>query len=808
MDSVSEQQIIDLTALLNRYAHEYYDLDAPTVPDAEYDRLFRQLQALEEQYPQWRQPDSPSIRVGGQAQQKFAAVVHQIPMLSLNNAFSPLNDNNQFDHSEMYAFDKRVRDGLGAEPEYIVEPKFDGLAISLLYRDGLLVQASTRGDGYTGEDVTQNARTIVNIPLRLQGDQVPDVLEVRGEVLMLKADFDRLNAHQQAENQKTFANPRNAAAGSLRQLDPKITARRRLHFYAYGIARLDERFAVNSHSEELALLARLGLTVPPQDNLCYQADIGKVLAFYEHIFQIRADLPFGIDGVVIKVDNLALQEQLGYVARAPRFAIAQKFPAEEMLTTVEAIDVQVGRTGAVTPVARLTPVFVGGVTVTNATLHNEGEAQRKDVREGDTVIVRRAGDVIPEIVSVVLAQRPMVEKPAADLLTPPEAVPKYPPFRMPENCPVCGHEIVREEGEAVARCSGGMLCHAQRVQSLIHFASRRAMDIENLGDRQIEQLVTQGRVRHFADVYHLQLADLLAMKQQAKQEAGESSAESVTNELELSATDKAGKQQPSRWAENILAGIQASRQRPLANLIYALGIFHVGERTAKQLAQAFGDLATLTQATEPLLACLPDIGKVVAHSVAYFFSQEDQTSQLQELLDAGVQPQTETRRTPLGKYFTPERILARLPGAGLTEARAQKLWQLAGKDWSQLLTDKALPESWQQWCSQPENHELLQKTIELREQLLSGETEEKTSSVNEAVAGKTFVLTGTLPDWSREVAQQHIEEAGGKVSGSVSKKTDFVVAGAEAGSKLSKAEALGVTILDQAALMTMLGIKE
>ena len=441
-------------------------------------------------------------------------------------------------------------------------------------------------------------------------------------------------------------------------------------------------------------------------------------------------------------------------------------------------------------------------------MHNEGEAQRKDVREGDTVIVRRAGDVIPEIVSVVLAQRPMVEKPAADLLTSPEAVPKYPPFRMPENCPVCGHEIVREEGEAVARCSGGMLCHAQRVQSLIHFASRRAMDIENLGDRQIEQLVTQGRVHHFADVYHLQLADLLAMKQQAKQEAEESSAESVTNELELSATDKAGKQQPSRWAENILAGIQYSRQRPLANLIYALGIFHVGERTAKQLAQAFGDLATLTQATEPLLACLPDIGKVVAHSVAYFFSQEDQTSQLQELLDAGVQPQTETRRTPLGKYFTPERILARLPGAGLTEARAQKLWQLAGKDWSQLLTDKALPESWQQWCSQSENHELLQKTIELCEQLLSGETEEIMSSVNEAVAGKTFVLTGTLPDWSRDVAQQHIEEAGGKVSGSVSKKTDFVVAGPEAGSKLSKAEALGVTILDQAALMIMLGIKE
>ncbi|MCT6882165.1 MAG: NAD-dependent DNA ligase LigA, partial [Snodgrassella alvi] len=640
MDSVSEQQIIDLTALLNRYAHEYYDLDAPTVPDAEYDRLFRQLQAWEEQYPQWRQPDSPSRRVGGQAQQKFTAVVHQIPMLSLNNAFSPLDDNNKFDHSEMYAFDKRVRDGLGAEPDYIVEPKFDGLAISLLYRDGLLIQASTRGDGYTGEDVTENVRTIINIPLRLQGEDVPSVLEVRGEVLMLKADFERLNAHQQAENLKTFANPRNAAAGSLRQLDPKITAQRRLHFYAYGVAQLDERFAVASHSEELALMARLGLTIPPQDTLCYHANIEKILAFYEHIYQVRADLPFGIDGVVIKVDNLAQQDKLGYVARAPRFAIAQKFPAEEMLTTVEAIDVQVGRTGAVTPVARLTPVFVGGVTVTNATLHNEGEAQRKDVREGDTVIVRRAGDVIPEIVSVVLAQRPMVEQ-QTDLITPAEAVPKYPPFRMPEHCPVCGHEIVREEGEAVARCSGGMLCQAQRVQALIHFASRRAMDIENLGERQIELLVAQKRVHHFADVYHLQLDDLLAMKQQAKQEAANSE-ESAADELALSTTGKAAKQQPSKWAENILAGIQASRQRPLANLIYALGIFHVGERTAKQLAQAFGDLTTLTQATEPLLACLPDIGSVVAHSVAYFFSQKDQTSQLKELLAAGVQPQPET----------------------------------------------------------------------------------------------------------------------------------------------------------------------
>ncbi|MDF7676861.1 NAD-dependent DNA ligase LigA [Neisseriaceae bacterium ESL0693] len=822
-----KEHIIELTRLLNQYAHEYYDLDTPTVPDAEYDRLFRQLQALEAEYPQWQQPDSPTQKVGGAATpviataehnqsveqpstaQRFKAVRHEIPMLSLNNAFSPQDADNHFDHSEMYAFDQRVRDGLGGEPEYIAEPKFDGLAISLLYRYGQLVLASTRGDGFTGEDVTPNARTIVNVPLQLKGDKVPEVLEVRGEVLMLKADFEHLNARQHAEGQKSFANPRNAAAGSLRQLDPAITAERRLHFYAYGVARLSADFAVKSHSEELALMQSLGLTIPPESALCLHADIEQVLAFYEHINTIRAQLPFGIDGVVIKVDDLAQQQQLGFVARAPRFAIAHKFPAEEMLTTVEKIEVQVGRTGAVTPVARLKPVFVGGVMVTNATLHNEGEAQRKDVRQGDTVIVRRAGDVIPEVVSVVLAKRPMHEVPLADLLEKPQSVPVFPPFQLPVHCPVCGHEIIREEDEAVARCSGGMLCQAQRAQSLIHFASRRAMDIEGLGNRQIELLVQQGRIHHFADVYRLQLTDLLAMKQQAKQEAV---TQPATGEaiVPLPSADavKPGKQ-PTKWAENILLGIENSRRRPLANVIYALGIMHVGERTAKQLAQAFGDLSVLRRATEPLLACLPDIGAVVAHSVAYFFAQPDQVAQVDDLLTCGVVAEPQMHRLHLAEYFTPENILMRLPQAGLTASRAQKLWQLAGQQWSALLTDQALPPSWQDWCAQAENRQLLQHTIALREELLNTQpVAEAHGSQAQPLAGQTFVLTGTLPDWSRDTAQKYIEAAGGKVSGSVSKKTDYVVAGAEAGSKLAKAESLGVAILNQSGLMQLLGMEK
>jgi DNA ligase (NAD+) len=651
MTNDTARRIRQLTDTLNRYAYEYYTLDAPSVPDAEYDILFRELEALEAAHPDLRLPESPTRRVGGAPLAGFASVVHAVPMLSLSNAFSPQNEAGAFDHSEMLAFDERVRGGLaGQQPEYVIEPKFDGLAISLLYRGGVLVQAATRGDGASGEDVTDNVRTIANIPLRLHGSDVPETIEVRGEVLMLKADFAALNARQEAEGQKTFANPRNAAAGSLRQLDSRITARRRLHFFAYGIAQQSGGAALNTHLDELHYLKTLGFSLP-EGHYASFGKIGGVLAFYEQMAQKRPELPYEIDGMVVKVNSLAQQAALGFISRAPRWAVAHKFPAEEALTVVEAIDVQVGRTGAVTPVARLQPVFVGGVTVTNATLHNEGETQRKDVRVADTVVVRRAGDVIPEVVRVVFERRPMqavapaafsdglsfgkpavgcVEKPAPQISAPAAfqsdlfgqaglaggkeaeekaAAPQYPQYRLPEHCPICGSRIEREEGEAVARCSGGMLCKAQRAQGLIHFASRKAMDIDGLGQRQIDALVAQDLVHHFADLYRLNVPLL----QQMKENAADDKEEAQT------ASDGLKKASPTKWAENILAGIEASKQPELARFLFALGIRHVGERTAKILAQAFGTLANVRAAPEPALACLPDIGGVVAHSAAHFF---------------------------------------------------------------------------------------------------------------------------------------------------------------------------------------------
>lgn len=789
------RQIQDLSTQLNRYAHEYYTLDAPTVPDAEYDRLFLRLQVLEAEYPHFRQPDSPTLRVGDAPLAEFASVNHAVPMLSLNNAFSAPDGQGGFDHAEMRAFDERIRQLLQTPMHYIAEPKFDGLAISLLYRHGLLVQAATRGDGSSGEDVTANVRTIANVPLRLTGEGLPELLEVRGEVLMLKADFECLNRQQDSAGQKRFANPRNAAAGSLRQLDARITARRKLHFFAYGIARLEGMIPPDSHDAELTLLASLGFTIAPTSTVCRHADIAHVLAFYEQMHTQRPGLPFEIDGMVVKIDSLAQQQVLGFVARAPRWAIAHKFPAEEALTVVEAIDVQVGRTGAVTPVARLRPVFVGGVTVTNATLHNEGEAQRKDVRVGDTVVVRRAGDVIPEVVEVVLEQRPMHTVAVADrngdlFADANHMAPQWPPFRLPEHCPVCGSDIECAVHEAVARCSGGMLCRAQRAQALIHFGSRRAMDIDGLGRRQIELLVAQGRVTHFADVYRLTLADFQAMKRQADGD-------------EKNVADAAA--QPVKWAENILDAIDASRRPPLARFLYALGIRHVGERTAKQLAQAFGDLDAVRRAPEPLLACLPDIGAVVAHSVAHFFKQPEQAAQVDELLAAGVTPQPQAVTLSLTEYITPARWLARLPGLRLSETRAGALWALAGGCGDALLDDPALPSEWQQWRALPENRVLLEATLAfVAAQTTQQNIQAAPKANNATLAGKIFVLTGTLPDWTREDAQQRIEAVGGKVSASVSKKTDYVVAGASAGSKLAKAEALGLTIVNQQQLQQLL----
>lgn len=814
------QHIRHLTDLLNRYAYEYYTLDAPSVPDAEYDKLFRELEALELNHPELKLPDSPTQRVGGEPLAGFDEVRHEVPMLSLTNAFSPQDENGVFDHAEMYAFDERVRNGLnGEQPEYVIEPKFDGLAISLLYRDGVLVQAATRGDGTTGEDVTQNVKTVSNIPLRLHGENTPELIEVRGEVLMLKADFAALNKRQAENGQKPFANPRNAAAGSLRQLDSRITAQRKLHFFPYSVARQQGGFTAEEHIQELAYFQELGFSLPDGNFGCFK-NIDEVLAFYEQMQQKRPELPYEIDGMVVKVNSLAQQHELGFISRAPRWAVAHKFPAEEALTIVEAIDVQIGRTGAVTPVARLQPVFVGGVTVTNATLHNQDEVSRKDVRVGDTVVVRRAGDVIPEVVRVIFERRPMRETAVAasdgighrqdDLFaeTPSvgqtRSVPLHKPYRLPTRCPICRSEIEREEGEAVARCSGGMLCQAQRAQGLIHFASRKAMDIDGLGEKQIEQLVAQDLVRHFADLYRLDIPTLQKMKEAADKTVAES--DQMPSEGSSVGASGKHKKPPVKWAENILTGIESGKTPELARFLFALGIRHVGERTAKTLAQAFGSLERVRRAPEPILACLPDIGTVVAHSITHFFAQAEQQAMIDELLAAGVAPQAQAVSLPVAQYAEPQRWIARLPGFKISENKAQTLWELAGQSIEGLQNDKALPADWQAWHSETQNAVLLENLKTFFAQMPSeDETAQGSDGINKAVAGKTFVLTGTLPTLKRDQAQALIEAAGGKVSGSVSKKTDYVVAGEAAGSKLEKANALGVSVLSEAELLTLLG---
>jgi DNA ligase (NAD+) len=578
--------------------YRYYVLDEPSIPDAEYDRLMRELLALEAQFPALVTPDSPSQRVGGAPSAAFAPVQHEVPMLSLANAF---------DEGEVRDFDRRVRELSGeAAVDYHCEPKFDGLAISLRYEGGALVQAATRGDGSTGEDVTANVRTIAAIPLRLRGEP-PPLLEVRGEVYMPRDGFARLNAEQLARGEKPFANPRNAAAGSLRQLDPRITASRPLRFYAYGHGRVDGDLP-GRHGERLAALQRYGLPVCGLRRLV--PDIDGCLRYYAELGRRRPSLPYDIDGVVYKVDRIDLQERLGYVSRAPRWALAHKFPAEEALTVLENIEVQIGRTGAVTPVARLKPVFVGGVTVTNATLHNEDELRRKDVRIGDSVVVRRAGDVIPELVRVLPERRPADAR----------------PFEMPRQCPVCGSAIVRLEGEAVSRCSGGLYCPAQRKASLAHFASRRAMDIDGLGDKLIEQLVDRGLVCDVSDLYRLDAATLAGLERMGEKSAA-----------------------------NLVAAIEASKRTTLARFIYALGIRHVGEATAAALAAHFGDLEPLLEADVDTLTAVPDVGPVVAQSIRNFFDQPHNREVITRLLAAGVHwPAVEARtgaRPLAGKTF-------------------------------------------------------------------------------------------------------------------------------------------------------------
>lgn len=797
-----QQRVAELHQLLNRYGHEYYVLDAPTVPDAEYDRLFRELQQLEQEHPELASADSPTRRVGGAPLDEFQQVTHSVPMLSLSNAFSDMQlSEREQRHEELLQFDERVRKGLdAAEVEYATEPKFDGLAISLLYRDGVLVQAATRGDGVTGENVTENIRTVRAIPLRLPaGAAVPSLLEVRGEVLMLKQDFDKLNAEQAARGDKTFANPRNAAAGSLRQLDSRITAQRRLSFFAYSIAQVEGADWPASHSAEMAWLRELGFPVVAEDLRPVVRGVDGLIAYYEQVRQRRPGLPFDIDGVVYKVNQRALQDELGFVSRAPRWAIAHKFPAEEALTQVEAIEEQVGRTGAITPVARLKPVFVGGVTVTNATLHNEDEARRKDVRVGDTVIVRRAGDVIPEVVSVVLERRPMQPAAGGDLFSAGET-PQYPAYRLPAVCPVCGSHVVREEGEAVARCSGGLSCRAQRSQAIQHFAGRRMMDIDGLGERYIDKLVEYDYVRGVADLYRLTLQDLLEMKRRADEDEG------VTPE-----TVKAGKV-ASKWAENLIEAIAASRRPPLARLLFALGIRHVGESTAKTLADWLGTMSLIRRSPAALFAALPDIGGVVAESLADFFAEANNEAALDALL-SHVAPADEHAPSPrLAERLQPAVLLARLDIPRLTEVRSQQLAAqidglaaLAERERRALL-DLELPaeviNALADWLDLPGKRDSLRALAALVDEILEALPAQAASAG--VLEGKTLVLTGTLPTMSRDQAKELIEAAGGKVSGSVSKKTHYVVAGAEAGSKLAKAEELGVAILDEAGLQALL----
>jgi DNA ligase (NAD+) len=763
---------------LNRHIYNYHVLDAPTIPDAEYDRLFRELQALEAAHPEAVSADTPTSRVGAAPIPEFKQVTHAMPMLSLNNGFSDEDIDN---------FDRRVREGLdlppGGQVEYAAELKFDGLAMSLRYEKGVFVQAATRGDGYTGEDVSANIRTVKVIPLRLHGDHIPAVLEVRGEVLMFKQDFERLNQRQRDAGQKEFANPRNAAAGSLRQLDARITAQRKLRFFAYGIGVLEGADMPDSHSKVLDWFERLGLPVSKERAVVKGCE--GILGYFHSIGEKRKSLPYEIDGVVYKVDRIADQAQLGFVSRAPRFALAHKFPAEEALTTVQAIDVQVGRTGAITPVARLNPVSVGGVTVTNATLHNEDEVRRKDVRVGDTVIVRRAGDVIPEVLAVVLERRPQPE-PAV--------------YELPKTCPVCGSHVVREEGEAIARCSGGLTCAAQRKEAIRHFAGRRMMDIEGLGDRYIDSLVEANLVHGVADLYRLTLDDLLAMKRLADERDG------TTPE-----TVKQGKV-ATKWADNLLAAIAASKRPPLERLLFALGIRHVGESTGKTLADWLGSLALVRRAPAALLRVLPDIGGTVAEAIAEFFAEPKNQVALDALLAAGVAPQGEhAPKAQLRERLDEVKLLAALDIPKLTEPRARQL--LDGRTLDELSHSKifsvfglpdAVVESLETWMAAPGHREILQALVLLRRELLEQLPQEAPAGEEGPLAGKTFVLTGTLPTLSRDQAGALIEAAGGKVSGSVSKKTSYVVAGAEAGSKLEKAESLGVTVLDEAGLLALL----
>lgn len=790
------QRVLVLRQELLHHDIQYYVLDAPEIPDSEYDRLFRELKALEEEYPELVTSDSPTQRVGGTPLSGLVPVLHRIPMLSIQTE-TDITPNGA------YAFDTRTRKKLELDPtdppiEYAAELKFDGLAINLRYEHGELVQAATRGDGEVGEDVTQNIRTIRQIPLRLKGC-APEVLEVRGEVYMSRPDFERYNTRQRELGKPTLVNPRNGAAGSVRQLDARLTAQRPLSLFVYGLGETIGWQVPATHGAVLDALRDFGFPV------CAERMVGAgpeaLIAFHQAVAAKRDSLPYDIDGVVYKVNSLVLQRELGFRTREPHWAVAHKFPAQEEITVVENIDVQVGRTGAITPVARLKPVFVGGVTVTNATLHNQDEIDRKDVRVGDTVIVRRAGDVIPEVVSVVLDRRPMMDVPGHDLFSPAQQ-PKYPRFELPKTCPVCGSHVVREEGEAVARCSGGLFCSAQRKEAIRHFAGRRMMDIDGLGERYIDNLVELGYVHGIADLYKLTLDDFLEMKRRADERDG------IAPE-----TVAAGKI-ATRWAENLLAGIQASKTPPLARFLFALGIRHVGESTAKTLADWLGSLAVIRCAPAPLLLALPDVGVTVAEAIADFFAEPKNQQALDALLAAGVVPQGEQPPSAkLREKLEPAKLYAILGIPKITAARAKQLaeWAPTLEQLTQLRSAHNIglegfpadvTTSLLGWLKDDAHYTCLMRLDALRTELLAAMPAEAAEAG--VLSGKTLVLTGTLPTLTRDQAQELIEAAGGKVSSSVSKKTHYVVAGEEAGSKLVKAQELGVTVIDEAALRELL----
>ncbi|QTR55309.1 NAD-dependent DNA ligase LigA [Thiothrix unzii] len=662
-----QTQLEKLRQQLRYHNHLYYVLDDPQIPDVEYDRLFRELQALETAHPELITPDSPTQRVGAAPLTEFGEIKHAIPMLSLGNVFSD---------EELLAFDKRIHDRLKSdtETEFVAEPKLDGLAISILYENGVFTRAATRGDGETGEDVTHNVRTIASVPLRLLGEGYPSVLEVRGEIYMPKAGFEAFNAKMRALGEKTFVNPRNAAAGSLRQLDPRLTAQRPLDIFCYAVGLVEDGTVPDTHYAILQQFRAWGLRVCPDIRIVQGAE--GCLDYFREIGARRNSLPYDIDGVVYKVNSIATQQELGFISRAPRWAIAHKFPAQEEITELEGVDFQVGRTGALTPVARLKPVFVGGVTVSNATLHNMDEIERKDVRIGDFVIVRRAGDVIPEVASVILERRPAGAAPIV----------------MPTHCPVCGSEVQRPEGEAVARCSGGLYCPAQVKEAIKHFASRKALNIDGLGDKMVEQLFDAGLIRHVDDLYSLDVEAVAALERMGK-----------------------------KSAENLIAALESSKSTTLERFIYALGIRNAGEGTAKGLARYFGSLEAIQAANEETLKLVPDIGVIVAANVAQFFAEAHNRDTIQHLRDLGVHwPNYEAKPA------------------------------------------EALP-----------------------------------------LAGKTYVITGTLSR-AREDIKADLEALGAKVSGSVSKKTTALIAGENAGSKLTKAQELGVEILGEDTLSVLL----